>query len=112
MKIPPLSQQLIARSLSELNSSSKKVVWQVTTSPTSHSHLETNLIFKNFGTTWKFLNDVKDYSHKLKHHPTITTTYNKVNLVITTHDVGNSLTDLDFQLAEAIASSSNLDGLK
>lgn len=112
MKILPLPPQLIARLLTGLNASSKKVVWQVTTTPPSHSHLETNLIFKNFGTTWKFLNDVKEYSHKLKHHPTITTTYNKVNLVITTHDAGNSLTDLDFQLAETIASSSNLDGLK
>lgn len=45
------------------------------------------------------------HAQKLRHHPTITTTYNKIDLIITTHDQGNQVTDLDIKLAQAIQNS-------
>lgn len=38
----------------------------------------------------------------MKHHPTITTTYNKVHLSLVTHDAGNKITYKDVKLALAI----------
>ncbi|CAK7895575.1 hypothetical protein CAAN1_12S04126 [[Candida] anglica] len=107
MSVPALSRTAISNSLKSLNKVSN-ASWKVVESVSNQHHLQTDLVFKNFGTTWKFLNEVKDHAHKLRHHPTITTTYNKVNLEITTHDVGNSLTEKDFQLAEKISLSLNI----
>lgn len=116
MKLSALSEAIIAQLLVRINANSR-IKWEVVRSQEKNyiadvTHLETNLVFKNFGTTWNFLNDVKDFSHISRHHPTITTTYNKVNLKITTHDVDNRLTDKDFELAEQINSSKSLDNLK
>ena len=57
--------------------------------------------FQNFNEAFKFVNLVAEISEKLKHHPDIFISFNKVNLNIYTHDT-DSLTNLDFQLALAI----------
>lgn len=36
---------------------------------------------------------------KLNHHPEWTNVYNKVHVVLTTHDAGNTITDKDRELA-------------
>lgn len=36
---------------------------------------------------------------KLNHHPEWTNVYNKVHVVLTTHDAGNTITDKDRKLA-------------
>ena len=57
--------------------------------------------FDNFKNALEFVNIVADISEKLSHHPDIFISYNKVNLNIYTHDT-NSLTELDFELAQKI----------
>ncbi|ODV79648.1 pterin-4-alpha-carbinolamine dehydratase, partial [Suhomyces tanzawaensis NRRL Y-17324] len=64
--------------------------------------LQADYKFGSFAKTWKFLNSIVIPAHTLKHHPTITTTYNKVKIELTTHDQGNKITSLDFKLAELI----------
>lgn len=68
----------------------------------SNSELLADYKFRDFKETWTFLNKVADAAHALKHHPTITTTYNKVDILLTTHDVGNHITELDLSLASQI----------
>ncbi|KAK6454698.1 transcriptional coactivator [Scheffersomyces xylosifermentans] len=70
-------------------------------------YLSASYKFKSFKKAWKFLNYVADSAHTLRHHPTIITTYNKVDLEITTHDVGNKLTIKDFELAESVNTAFN-----
>lgn len=38
----------------------------------------------------------------LNHHPEWTNVYNKVHVKLCTHDAGNSITNLDYQLAEML----------
>ena len=77
--------------------------WQLITKKNSEQQaLQVHYQLKTFKTTWKFLNLVADHANRLRHHPTITTTYNKVDIEITTHDIGNNISDKDLSLAEAI----------
>ncbi|KAI5951753.1 hypothetical protein KGF54_004828 [Candida jiufengensis] len=69
--------------------------------PPSHV-LEVHYKLKNFKKTWEFLNLIAKQSDLKKHHPTIITTYNKIDIELTTHDVGNNITDEDLNLAESI----------
>lgn len=39
---------------------------------------------------------------KLNHHPEWTNVYNKVHVVLTTHDAGNTITDKDRKLATVL----------
>ncbi|CEP23180.1 phhB [Cyberlindnera jadinii] len=56
---------------------------------------------KDFEKTWSFLNRVAMRSHLWGHHPTILTTYNKVCITLTTHDIGG-VSDIDVKLAKRI----------
>lgn len=48
-----------------------------------------------------FVNSVALLAERMNHHPDIEIRWNTVNLVLTTHSEGG-LTDLDFELAQAI----------
>lgn len=54
--------------------------------------------FKNFPAAMKFTNAVARLAEKAWHHPDIDIRWNKVTLVLTTHDEGG-LTEKDFDLA-------------
>lgn len=58
--------------------------------------------FKNFIQAFGFLTKVAMEAEKANHHPTITNTYNKVEIWLTTHDAGNIITKKDQQLAQQI----------
>ncbi|MEO0407220.1 MAG: 4a-hydroxytetrahydrobiopterin dehydratase [Cyanobacteria bacterium P01_A01_bin.135] len=58
--------------------------------------------FTDFVEAIAFVNSLVAPAEALGHHPDITINYNRVSLELTTHDAGG-LTELDFQLAEAIA---------
>ncbi|QFZ25255.1 putative pterin-4-alpha-carbinolamine dehydratase [Clavispora lusitaniae] len=68
----------------------------------SSSEIRATYKLKTFAKTWEFLNMIALQAQRLRHHPTITNTYNKIDLVITTHDAGNHVTDLDVKLAQAV----------
>ncbi|CEP60842.1 4a-hydroxytetrahydrobiopterin dehydratase LALA0_S02e00870g [Lachancea lanzarotensis] len=67
------------------------------------SKLTRNLTLRDFETTWSFLNQIAMRSHLWGHHPTITTSYNKVSLQLTTHDVGG-VSNIDRKMIEKIES--------
>ena len=66
------------------------------------SELQAKYQLRNFSRTWEFLNEVALVAHKMQHHPTITTTYNRVDIVLTTHDEANNVTERDTELAAEI----------
>ena len=54
--------------------------------------------FKDFVVAMKFVNAVAKLAEKAAHHPDIDIRWNKVSLLLTTHDSGG-LTEKDFVLA-------------
>lgn len=99
-----LSRAEIAAEVKIINQLLPKQHWSVKITDSS-SELRGNYRVKNFAKTWEFLNMIALHALKLRHHPTITTTYNEIDLIITTHDQGNQVTGLDIKLAQAIQNS-------
>ena len=58
--------------------------------------------FKNFTQAFGFLTQVAILQEKHNHHAEIKNMYNRVELTLTTHDAGNTVTEKDHKLAQAI----------
>ena len=58
--------------------------------------------FKNFSEAFAFMTRVALLAEKHDHHPTWTNTWNTVEIWLTTHDNGNTITQKDRDLAEEI----------
>lgn len=57
--------------------------------------------FKDFREAFGFMTQVALLAEKLDHHPEWSNVYNKVNITLTTHDVGG-ISDRDIKMAEMI----------
>jgi 4a-hydroxytetrahydrobiopterin dehydratase len=57
--------------------------------------------FKGFVEAIAFINQLVEPAESVNHHPDLSISYNKVTIVLTTHDVGG-LTEQDFALAQFI----------
>jgi len=68
----------------------------------ANNKLHRNYKFKDFSQAFSFMTRVALLAEKHDHHPTWTNTYNQVDIYLTTHDAGNTVTDKDRKLAEAI----------
>jgi 4a-hydroxytetrahydrobiopterin dehydratase len=60
--------------------------------------------FKDFSAAFSFMTRVALLAEKNNHHPTWTNTYNKVEIWLSTHDAGDTVTDKDRLLADEIDS--------
>ena len=58
--------------------------------------------FKNFVEAFGFMSKVALIAEKMNHHPEWKNVYNKVEITLTTHDEGNTITEKDRKLAKAI----------
>ena len=58
--------------------------------------------FKNFIEVCAFFSKVAIVSEKLNQHPKIIVEYNSVEIELFTHDKNNSVTEKDYNLADAI----------
>lgn len=58
--------------------------------------------FADFSEAFAFMTRVALAAEKMDHHPWWSNVYNKVRIELTTHDAGNTITDKDRTLAEAI----------
>ena len=58
--------------------------------------------FNNFVEAFAFMTKVALIAEKMDHHPTWSNTYNRVQIELSTHDAGNTVTDKDRNLAERI----------
>lgn len=59
------------------------------------------LAFRDFRDAFAFMTDVAAVADRLDHHPTWTNTYNRVEILLTTHDA-DGLTMRDIEMARAI----------
>lgn len=64
--------------------------------------LTRSLEFKDFRAAMAFMNKVADVAEELDHHPWWSNVYNKVEIELTTHDAGNTVTEKDLALARRI----------
>jgi 4a-hydroxytetrahydrobiopterin dehydratase len=63
--------------------------------------LERQFVFADFSTAWGFMSRVALLAEAMQHHPEWRNVWNRVEIVLTTHDAGG-LSDKDVALARAI----------
>lgn len=68
----------------------------------NNNKLETSLEFADFKQAFAFMTEVALHVESMNHHPEWDNVYNKVNITLTTHDEGNTITDKDRKLADKI----------
>ena len=66
---------------------------------TTNQSLEKTFEFATFEEAMQFMQDVTHFITQTDHHPTWSNTYNRVHVLITTHDAGNQVTEKDHTLA-------------
>lgn len=64
--------------------------------------LKRSFEFKDFVEAWSFMTKVAMVAEKMDHHPEWNNVYNTVEITLTTHDKGNTITDKDRELAKKI----------
>ncbi len=64
--------------------------------------LTATFTFEDFAQAFAFMVEVAFHAEKHNHHPTWTNTYNTVDIELTTHDAGNTVTEKDKKLADTI----------
>jgi 4a-hydroxytetrahydrobiopterin dehydratase len=67
-----------------------------------NNRLKKNFKFKDFSEAFAFMTRVALIAEKMDHHPYWTNVYNTVNIELSTHDAGDTVTDKDRKLAKAI----------
>ena len=60
-----------------------------------------DLQFKDFNAAWGFMSRVALLAERMDHHPEWTNSYNRVSIVLTTHDAGG-VSQRDADMASAI----------
>lgn len=64
--------------------------------------LRRRLTFANFSEAFAFMTRVALLAEKMNHHPEWTNVWNRVDITLTTHDAGDTVTDNDRSMAAAI----------
>lgn len=67
-----------------------------------NNSLVRNFEFKDFLEAFGFMTQVALLAEKMDHHPNWYNVYNRVEIRLSTHDAGNTVTDRDRKLAHAI----------
>ncbi len=67
-----------------------------------NNKLKKSFKFKDFQEAFAFMTRVAFLAEKHDHHPNWSNVYNTVNIELTTHDKGNTITQKDRDLAKAI----------
>ena len=64
--------------------------------------LHRSLTFKDFKQAMSFMQQVAEVAEEMNHHPWWSNVYNKIEIELTTHDAGNTVTKRDLKLAQRI----------
>lgn len=67
-----------------------------------NNSLHKTFVFADFGSAIAWMVKASYMIEKMNHHPEWSNVYNKVYVKLTTHDAGNTITDKDRKLAEAL----------
>lgn len=87
-----LSREAIEEALKELEG------WELAGDGTA---IRKSFKFKTFNAAWGFMNRVALAAEKMDHHPEWSNVYNRVDITLTSHDVG-ALSERDVKLARKI----------
>jgi 4a-hydroxytetrahydrobiopterin dehydratase len=68
----------------------------------TNNKLQVTLKFKDFIEAFAFMTEVAFHAEKQNHHPNWSNVWNTVEIQLTTHDEGNTVTEKDRKLAKAI----------
>jgi 4a-hydroxytetrahydrobiopterin dehydratase len=68
----------------------------------NNDKLKRKFEFKDFNEALAFINKLAPICESMNHHPEINWVYNKIELTLSTHDAGDKITELDYQLANKI----------
>jgi len=63
--------------------------------------------FPDFKTAFAFMSTIATFAEEINHHPEWLNIYNKVDVTLTTHDIGG-LSDLDIKMAQRMNEEMNL----
>lgn len=63
--------------------------------------LRRRFVFKDFSSAWAFMSRVALMAERMDHHPEWSNVYNRVEIILTTHDSGG-ITQKDVLMAERI----------
>jgi 4a-hydroxytetrahydrobiopterin dehydratase len=66
------------------------------------NQLKRTFTFKDFSEAFAFMTRVAFLAEAQQHHPNWSNVYNRVDIVLTTHDAGNLVTEKDRKLARSI----------
>lgn len=66
------------------------------------NQLKRSFTFKDFSEAFAFMTRVAFLAEAQQHHPNWYNVYNRVDIVLTTHDKGNVVTEKDRKLAQSI----------
>ncbi len=66
------------------------------------NRLKKTFKFKDFVEAFGFMSQVAIVADKMNHHPNWSNVYNTVSFELNTHDAGDTVTESDYKLAEAI----------
>jgi 4a-hydroxytetrahydrobiopterin dehydratase len=69
----------------------------------SKDQLKATFQFSDFKEAFAFMTEVAFHAECQNHHPNWSNVYNTVEIVLTTHDAGNIVTDKDRLLSDAIS---------
>ena len=64
--------------------------------------LRATFVFRDFVEAFSFMTQVAFAAEQQNHHPNWDNVWNTVNIALTTHDAGNTVTEKDRRLAGAI----------
>ncbi len=67
-----------------------------------NNSLNKTFIFKDFSEAFAFMTRVAFLAEKMNHHPNWKNVYNRIEISLNTHDAGDTVTDKDRKLAQAI----------
>ena len=68
----------------------------------ANDQLKRSFTFKHFIDAFAFMTKVAFIAEKMNHHPNWSNKYNHVEIVLTTHDANNTITEKDWALAKKI----------
>lgn len=66
------------------------------------SSLYKEFVFRDFSEAFAFMTRVAIEAEKINHHPKWTNVWNRVEIWLSTHDAGNTITEKDRQLSARI----------
>ncbi|CAL8092672.1 unnamed protein product [Calicophoron daubneyi] len=111
IKRPKMSRLTSSEREEQLTPLLHQFQWRVFEQHSSRDAIKRSLVFKNFDSAFQFMTEVASKAKEMNHHPEWSNVFNKVDIVLTTHDVGG-LSSRDIELAKFINEAAIKNGVR